>query len=56
MQTAIKELRARASQQMRQLISRIPDGTWYSEAYVDSDGVVDEPLVIKLKVEKAMIV
>ena len=52
-QTAIKELRARASQQMRQLISRIPDGTWYSEAYVDSDGVVDEPLVIKLKVEKS---
>ena len=52
-QTAIKELRARASQQMRQLISRIPDGTWHSEAYVDSDGVVDEPLVIKLKVEKS---
>ena len=51
-QTAIKELRARASQQMRQLISRIPDETWHSEAYVDSDGVVDEPLVIKLKVEK----
>ena len=52
-QTAIKELRARASQQMRQLISRIPDGTWHSEAYVDSDGVVDEALVIKLKVEKS---
>ena len=51
-QTAIGELRVRASQQMRQLIARMPDGQWGSEAFVDSDGVVDEPLVIKLKVTK----
>ena len=50
--TAISELHVRSSLQMRQLLSKIPDGTWNSTAYVDSDGVVDEPLVIKLKVEK----
>ena len=51
-QAAITELRARASLQMRQLISRMPDGLWNSKAYVDSDGVVDEPLLIKLQVKK----
>ena len=51
-QTAIGELRARASRQMRQLISRMPDGQWSSEAFIDSDGVIDEPLVIKLQVNK----
>jgi N-methylhydantoinase B len=51
-QAAIAELRSRASQQMRQMISRMPDGAWESTAYVDSDGVVDEPLLIKLKVTK----
>ena len=49
---AIGELRVRASRQMRQLIARMPDGQWGSEAFLDSDGVVDEPLVIKLKVTK----
>ena len=49
---AIGELRVRASRQMRQLIARMPDGQWGSEAFVDSDGVVDEPLVINLKVTK----
>ena len=51
-QAAIGELRSRASRQMRQMISRMPDGEWQSVAYVDSDGVVDEPLAIKLKVSK----
>ena len=51
-QAAITELRVRASLQMRQLISRMPDGPWNSKAYVDSDGVVDEPLLIKLQVKK----
>ena len=51
-QAAITELRVRASLQMRQLISRMPDGIWNSKAYVDSDGVVDEPLLIKLQVKK----
>ena len=51
-QAAITELRVRASLQMRQLISRMPDGLWNSKTYVDSDGVVDEPLLIKLQVKK----
>ena len=51
-QAAITELRVRASLQMRQLISRMPDGLWNSKAYIDSDGVVDEPLLIKLQVKK----
>ena len=50
--SAIKELHVRAANQMRQLISEMPDGSWQSVAFVDSDGVVDEPLRIKLKVTK----
>src|SRR5471030_691714 len=50
--TAIGELRARAAQQMRARISVIPDGTYAGHAIVDSDGVVDEPLLIKMKITK----
>ena len=50
--SAIKELHVRAANQMRQLISEMPDGSWQSVAFVDSDGVVDEPLRINLKVTK----
>jgi N-methylhydantoinase B len=49
---AIEELKQRASQQMRARIRTIPDGTYEGSAIVDSDGVVDEPLVIKMKVDK----
>ena len=49
---AIKELHVRAATQMRQLISEMPEGSWQSVAFVDSDGVVDEPLRINLKVTK----
>ena len=51
--TAIAELRARAAEQMRAHIAAIPDGTYRSRAFVDSDGVVDRPLTIALSVEKA---
>ena len=51
--TAIAELRARAADQMRTHIAAIPDGTYRSQAFVDSDGVVDRPLTIALAVEKA---
>jgi N-methylhydantoinase B len=51
--TAIAELRARAAEQMRAHIAAIPDGTYRSQAFVDSDGVVDRPLTIALAVEKA---
>ncbi len=50
---AIAELRARAAQQMRTLIQEMPEGDYTSVAWVDSDGVVDEPLAIRLKVTKA---
>ena len=51
---AIKELHVRASNQMRQLISEMPEGSWQSIAFVDSDGVIDEPLQISLKVTKVL--
>ena len=49
---AIGELRRRAAEQMRAEIAAIPDGTYRSKAFIDSDGVVDEPLTIALTVEK----
>ena len=49
---AIKELHNRAADQMRQMIEKMPDGQWKSIAIVDSDGVVDAPLKIKLQVTK----
>ncbi|WP_265517808.1 hydantoinase B/oxoprolinase family protein [Nitratireductor luteus] len=49
---AIAELRTRAETQMRSLISTIPDGVYRGQAFVDSDGVVDEPLTIALAIEK----
>lgn len=49
---AIAELRVRAETQMRTLIDEIPDGNYSATAWVDSDGVVNEPLAIKLTVEK----
>lgn len=47
---AIGELRTRAAQQMRANIAAIPAGVYQSTAYVDSDGVVDEPLEIRLAI------
>ncbi len=47
---AIGELRARAAQQMRSFVSEIPAGRYEAEAMIDSDGVVNEPLVIRLAV------
>jgi N-methylhydantoinase B len=51
-EAAIQELRRRAAQQMRAKIARIPEGSYQGHAMVDSDGVVDEPLHIRLKVTK----
>ena len=47
---AISELRGRAAQQMRACIGEIPDGEYHGVAYVDSDGVVNEPLKIDMKI------
>jgi len=49
---AIGELKTRAAQRMRARIGEIPDGTYEGEAYVDSDGVVDEPLRIAMRIVK----
>jgi N-methylhydantoinase B len=49
---AIAELRVRAEKQMQTLIDEIPDGDYSSTAWIDSDGVVNEPLAIRLKINK----
>jgi N-methylhydantoinase B len=49
---AIAELRARSARQMRACIAEIPDGEYHGEAFVDSDGVVNEPLRIDMKIRK----
>jgi N-methylhydantoinase B len=52
LEAAIVELKRRAERQMRRLIAPIPDGVYRGEAVVDSDGVVDAPLWIRLAVAK----
>ena len=49
---AIAELRMRAARQMRSFVGEIPEGTHRSVAWVDSDGVVNEPLAIRLAVTR----
>ena len=49
---AIAELRVRADTQMQAFIEEIPDGNYSSTAWIDSDGVVNEPLKIHLKIKK----
>jgi N-methylhydantoinase B len=50
---AIAELKVRAAQQMRARIASIPDGVYEGEAFVDSDGVVNEPLRIAMRITKS---
>ncbi|MFZ0854089.1 MAG: hydantoinase B/oxoprolinase family protein [Hyphomicrobiaceae bacterium] len=50
---AIAEIRQRAARLMRAHIAEIPDGVYRSEAFVDSDGVVNQPLRIALSIHKA---
>ncbi len=49
---AIAELRARAARQMRAFIATIPERRYEAVAWVDSDGVVNEPLAIRLAVQR----
>jgi N-methylhydantoinase B len=49
---AIVELRSRATTQMRARIATIPDGTYRSETFVDTDGIDDAPLRIALALTK----
>lgn len=48
--TAIADIRIKAAELMRAHIATIPDGDYTSEAFVDSDGVVNEALRIALKI------
>ena len=50
---AIAELRRRAAQQMGAFLSQTPDGRYEAVAWVDSDGVVNEPLAIRVAVTVA---
>jgi N-methylhydantoinase B len=45
---AIVELRGRSERQMRAHIATVPDGVYNFSSFLDSDGIVDEPLEIKL--------
>lgn len=47
-EAAIVELKARSEQQMRAYIDSVPDGTYSFSSFVDSDGIVNEPLEIAL--------
>ena len=48
----IAEMRSRAARQMRARIATIPDGVYHGVAFIDSDGVVNEPLKIDMKITK----
>ncbi|MEY4696169.1 MAG: hypothetical protein RIT14_597, partial [Pseudomonadota bacterium] len=50
---AIAEMRRLAARQMRAAIAQIPPGEYRSTAQIDSDGVVNQPLIIALKVTRA---
>lgn len=45
---AIAEMRRIAARQMRAMIALLPEGSWQARAFIDSDGVVNEPLTIAL--------
>src|SRR6056297_1650270 len=49
---AITELRRRAAEQMRSFVARVPEGRHESVAWIDSDGVVDEPLAVRLAITR----
>ena len=49
----IAEMKGRASSLMRAKLAGIADGVYESEAFVDSDGVVNQPLRIALTMTKA---
>jgi len=53
LEAAIAEIRQRAAERMRAEIRLIPDGVYRASAFVDSDGVVNQPLEIALTVTKA---
>lgn len=51
-QNAIAEMRNLARRQMRAMIATIPQGVFHAQAFLDSDGVVNEPLTISLQLQR----
>ena len=49
----VDELIARAETQLRAKISDCPDGDYYAEGYIESDGTNPDPLVVRLKLTVA---
>lgn len=45
----VEDLIARAERQLRAKISDCPDGDYFAEGYIESDGTNPDPLVVKLK-------
>lgn len=45
----VEELIARSERQLRAKIAERPDGDYYAEGYIESDGTNPDPLVVKLK-------
>jgi N-methylhydantoinase B len=50
-ETAIAELERRSERMMRSHIETIPDGVYEASAFMDSDGVVNEPLEIHVSIK-----
>lgn len=48
---ALEALGHRAEALMRSELTDLPDGRWEAEDYLDNDGIVDEPLRIKIALE-----
>ncbi|MDA1325442.1 MAG: hydantoinase B/oxoprolinase family protein [Proteobacteria bacterium] len=49
----VDELIARSERQMRTRIRDCPDGDYYAEGYIESDGTNPDPLVVRLKLTVA---
>ena len=49
----IEELMARSERQMRARIADCPDGDYFAEGYIESDGSNPDPLVVRLKLTVA---
>jgi N-methylhydantoinase B len=49
----VEELMARSERQMRARIAECPDGDYFAEGYVESDGSNPDPLVVRLKLTVA---
>jgi N-methylhydantoinase B len=47
--SGIEELIARTERQLRAKVAERPDGDYYAEGYIESDGTNPDPLVVKLK-------